>query len=249
MYKKGFKNEIIRNGDKFAISAFGFQTFHGNSVIKFQTKSKIFDFISFLGEIRLLNMVNKENTAKTQLTINEYEEKIENIRNSKLNKSETKKNNIKKEIIENKMKTLNNVLTKINNQDINEIINDSEKIKELIDLNNIEDEIRESKFLKRGLFKNEKVQREKKLLYEFVKELSTDGWKKMFENEKRIVILLDNAKIHVAKLTKTISKVFNIKLVFLEKYSSDLNPIERVWYSIKDKLSVIYIEDEIFLTI
>jgi len=38
-YKKGFKNEIIRNGDSFAISAFGFQTFDGNSVIKFKSRS------------------------------------------------------------------------------------------------------------------------------------------------------------------------------------------------------------------
>lgn len=36
----------------------------------------------------------------------------------------------------------------------------------------------------------------------------------MFENEKRIVIVLDNAKIHIAKIAKSIVKIFNIKLVF-----------------------------------
>ncbi|WP_211263739.1 transposase, partial [Methanobrevibacter cuticularis] len=72
-------------------------------------------------------------------------------------------------------------------------------------------------------------------------------WKEMFENEKRIVIVLDNAKTHIAKIGKTIAKILNIKLVFLEKYASDINPIERVWYSIKDKLSVTYVEDEMFL--
>jgi transposase len=65
--------------------------------------------------------------------------------------------------------------------------------------------------------------------------------------KKRIVIVLDNAKIHIAKIGKAIAEVLNIKLVFLEKYASDINPIERVWYAIKDKLSVTYVEDEIFL--
>jgi transposase len=40
-----------------------------------------------------------------------------------------------------------------------------------------------------------------------------------------------------------------MKLVFLKKYSSDINPIERVWYSIKDKLSVLYVEDDNFLLV
>jgi transposase len=43
--------------------------------------------------------------------------------------------------------------------------------------------------------------------------------------------------------------MINIKLVFLEKYASDINPIDRVWYSIKDRLSVLYIEDDDLLLI
>jgi transposase len=65
----------------------------------------------------------------------------------------------------------------------------------------------------------------------------------LFKNEKRIVIVLDNATIHKAILNKKVSKALNIKLVFLEKYASDLNPIERVWYSIKRTLSTVYVEN------
>jgi len=48
-------------------------------------------------------------------------------------------------------------------------------------------------------------------------------------------------------LLKKVAKILNIKLIFFPKYSSDINPIERVWYSIKDKLSTTYIENETYL--
>lgn len=116
-----------------------------------------------------------------------------------------------------------------------------------MDLKNLNDEISDEKLFKRENFKYKKTQSEKSLLYQFEKELKEGNWAKMFENEKRIVIVLDNARTHIAKIAKTIAKILNIKLVFLEKYASDINPIERVWYAIKDKLSVTYIEDDIFL--
>jgi len=36
----------------------------------------------------------------------------------------------------------------------------------------------------------------------------------MFKDEKKIVMVLDNARIYVAKLVKIVAKVLNIKLVF-----------------------------------
>ena len=95
--------------------------------------------------------------------------------------------------------------------------------------------------------KGNKKASEKSILYEFVSVLSEQDWLELFKLEKRIVIVLDNAKIHKAKLAKKVAKMLNIKLVFLPKYSSNINPIERVWYSIKDKLSTKYLEDETFL--
>jgi len=121
------------------------------------------------------------------------------------------------------------------------------KLDELIDLKNMESEIYDGKLLKYEKMKEQKKQSEKSNLYEFVSRLTDENWQKYFKNEKRIVIVLDNAKIHKAKLTEKVAKILNIKLVFLPKYSSDINPIERVWYSIKDKLSVIYIKNGTFL--
>jgi transposase len=83
----------------------------------------------------------------------------------------------------------------------------------------------------------------------FVEEFNTDEWKKIFKAGKRIVSTLDNAKIHVVVLSKKFAKLININLFFLEKYASDINPIERVWCSIKDRLSVLYIEGDDFLLI
>ncbi|KZX12248.1 transposase [Methanobrevibacter curvatus] len=95
--------------------------------------------------------------------------------------------------------------------------------------------------------KEKKKQNEKSNLHNFVSNLTEKEWVKDFKKEKRIVIVLDNAKIHRATLTKKVAKILNIKLVFLEKYSSDINPIERVWYSVKHKLSTKYIENDTYL--
>jgi len=109
------------------------------------------------------------------------------------------------------------------------------------------DEINDEKLLKYEKMKENKKQSEKSNLYNFVSILSEKKWIENFKLEKRIVITLDNAKIHKAKLAKKVAKILNIKLIFFPIYSSDINPIERVWYSIKDKLSTIYAENETFL--
>ncbi len=57
------------------------------------------------------------------------------------------------------------------------------------------------------------------------------------ENPKRIVVLiLDNAKIHHAIVTKAGCKKLNIILVHLPPYSPDLNPIEFAWKDGKKEL-------------
>lgn len=90
-YKKGTKNEIIRNGDKFSLNAFGFQTFNGNSLIKFKRTARTFDLSTFYCEIRINNMESKENAAKLQLLIDEYIENVKSIRNRKFDRSSVKK--------------------------------------------------------------------------------------------------------------------------------------------------------------
>ncbi len=54
--------------------------------------------------------------------------------------------------------------------------------------------------------------------------------------EKRINIILDNAKIHHAKIVEKTCEILNINLIFLQPYCPDLNPIEDVWRKIKSKV-------------
>ena len=59
-------------------------------------------------------------------------------------------------------------------------------------------------------------------------------------NGKRrpIVIVLDNARIHTAKVTKlTVAGDLSIFLVFLPPYSPDLQPIEFGWKDLKRELA------------
>ena len=46
-------------------------------------------------------------------------------------------------------------------------------------------------------------------------------------------MVLDNAKIHQADDVILASKILNIELMYLPKYSPDLNPIEDLWKIIK----------------
>ena len=246
-YKQGTKNDIIRNGDRFAINAFGFQTSNGTSKVKFSRVARTLDISIFYSIIRIINMESKDNAGKLQLLVDEYENNIKAIRNEKFNRSSVKKKVLKEELIEKKVNILENALEKMEIENYEDFIINPENLVDLLDLKNLDSEIDDEKLFKRENFKYQKTQSERSLLYQFEKELTEGNWKEMFKNEKRIVIVLDNAKIHIAKISKEIAKVLNIELRFLEKYASDINCIERVWYSIKDKLSTTYVEDEMFL--
>jgi putative transposase len=60
---------------------------------------------------------------------------------------------------------------------------------------------------------------------------------------KDIVIFCDNFNSHRANYTKQIAIDRNINLVFLPKYSPDLNPIEYIWKSIKRVVSRSFVRD------
>jgi len=60
---------------------------------------------------------------------------------------------------------------------------------------------------------------------------------------KEIVIILDNFKSHTANYTKQCAMDCGINLVYLPKYSPDLNPIEYIWKSIKRVISRSFIRD------
>jgi putative transposase len=60
---------------------------------------------------------------------------------------------------------------------------------------------------------------------------------------KKIVLILDNFTSHTANYTKQCARDCGIDLVYLPKYSPDLNPIEYIWKSIKRVISRSFIYD------
>ena len=68
----------------------------------------------------------------------------------------------------------------------------------------------------------------------FLKEL------KKANEDKCLILILDNAKIHKAKVVQEFCQQGKIILVYLPPYSPELNPIEFVWKDLKKKLSQYY---------
>jgi len=52
-----------------------------------------------------------------------------------------------------------------------------------------------------------------------------------------ICILLDNARIHIAKKVRTLAQELDIQLIYNVPYSPDLNPIEFGWKDFKRDIS------------
>ena len=54
--------------------------------------------------------------------------------------------------------------------------------------------------------------------------------------EKRVLIVMDNARLHRKNILEKIIKETGHSLLFLPPYSPDLNPIEKLWANMKKKL-------------
>ena len=67
----------------------------------------------------------------------------------------------------------------------------------------------------------------------FIKNLEKSLIKKLTNKEKKLNIVLDNYRVHHAKIVEFACEILNIKLIYLPPYSPDLNPIEDVWRLIK----------------
>ena len=61
--------------------------------------------------------------------------------------------------------------------------------------------------------------------------------------EDRIILILDNFSSHKSRMVRDCAEKLNIALVFLPKYSPDLNPIEFIWKDIKRVISKTFIKN------
>jgi hypothetical protein len=236
------KNIIIRNPDRFKINAFGSYSPNGNSVLQFKETSKTLDIMTFLCETRKVNTKNEQIAKKLDILLNKYyndQNKI--IKES--NKIKFVKQEIREELAEQKFDDLKIRIQILKNEYKFLLDKYREKIYPFVISSISEKNIANEKVLKRDKLKKERIQGEISLAKDLVNIMENDYWLSDFENEKTIVIFLDNTTIHRTVLTNQIVKSLNIKLIHLPKYASDLNPIERLWYSIKGELSTEFIEN------
>lgn len=202
--------------------------------------------MTFLSETRKINIKDEKTRNKFQLMVNKYYIQQKQIVETHKNAKYTK-NPIRRIIINNKNDEIKNKLLNLGNEYMF-LFNDYYSIiYNNIYVNITDKEISDITILKREYDKRERIQKEISLAKGFIEELAENYWSKNLTKEKEIVLILDNAKIHQAVLTKKTANLLNISLIHLPKYASDLNPIERLWYSIKHDLSTEYIEDENYL--
>ena len=84
---------------------------------------------------------------------------------------------------------------------------------------------------KEDLNNKAKIERRKRI--NINNNLENPKIKEITRKEKRINIVLDNARIHTAKMIQKAAEILNINLIFLRPYCPDLNPIEDLWKIIK----------------
>ena len=170
------------------------------------TKNNAFQFVITLCHYRIENM---ENTLGKHLI-----EKA--INNKSLSDEEIKKYLSSKSL--NKMDLINKINNELyNNNSQQTSIEKIQKICRKEDNNN-----------------SRKIWNEKR--FRLLENLSNPKIYDINSKEKRINLILDNARIHHAKIVEKVCEILNINLIFLQPYCPDLNPIEDVWRIIKSKL-------------
>ncbi|MBE6499884.1 MAG: transposase [Methanobrevibacter thaueri] len=170
------------------------------------TKNNAFQFVITLCHYRIENM---ENTFGKQLI-------EEAINNENLSDKEIKKYLSSKSL--NEMDLINKINNELYNDNSQQIsIEKIQKICRKEDNNN-----------SRKIWNEKRSRLLNNLLNPQINEINS--------KEKRINIILDNARIHHAKIVEKACEILNINLIFLQPYCPDLNPIEDVWRKIKSEV-------------
>ena len=207
LYKAGIKNILYRTGQKFGISATGIMGVNCESYIEFYERNNSFTTILTLIMFRILNMEDEKGKELLKNIITDPTIDREYIEKELSKNIKTKSEKLKEIEIE-QSKNRKNKETTFNK--IKQICNDTPKIT------------------------SQKISITQRTT---IKDLLIDSEvEDILINEKEILLILDNAKIHHANDVKIASKILNIELMYLPEYSPDLNPIEDLWKIIKSKV-------------
>ena len=203
LYTPGTKNIISKPPVKFGINVVGFQGINCKSYMEENTKNNAYTFLKTLCNFRTLNTENQTVKQEIQEAINHPNLKKENIQ----------------KVLSQKQLSHYDLINKINDELYCEnpkqkSIEKIEKICRKEDINNLR---------KIGNLQRETI----------LNNLKNTKIKENLSKEKPIYLILDNARIHHAKIIEEVCDILNLKLIFLEPYCPDLNPIEDVWRTIK----------------
>ena len=210
-YKPGMDNILDRTGQKFGISVTGIMGVNCSSYMEIYERNNSFTTILTLTMFRILNMVDKKGKEILKKIVVNPTLDREHIK-KELSKNIKSKSEKLKEIEIEQSKNRKNKETTFNK--IKQICNTTPKITQ------------------------QKISITQRIT---IKESLIDSSvENILNNEKEILLILDNAKIHHAEDVKIASKILNIELMYLPEYSPDLQPIKDLWKIIK---SVTYLKD------
>ena len=181
----------------------GFQAINGKSYVAFPENSRSHNMMLFVAEIRKLNLSNKEIIPYIDCAINDSSVKRETII-SKFNIQSMGEELFAKKIEKyGETKGYKKTFTK--------------SVNKLLHTENKNDEFAIDKLVRLELLSN-------------LESMNIGG---LMENEKEIVIILDNYKPHHNTEFIRFCELLKITLIYLPAYTPQYNPIEQVWKSIK----------------
>lgn len=201
--KRYRKNELKIPAKRIHQTAMGFQAINGKSYVSFPENSRSHNMMFFVAEVRKRNLSNKNIIPYIDAVINDSSVKRENIV-GKFNIQ-----SIGEELLSNKIKKFGETkgYKKTFMKSVNNFIYKEDK----------DDEYTIDALIRLELLENLEIMNIQRLL----------------ENEKEIVIILDNYRPHRNTQFIKFCELLKIKLIYLPSYTPQYNPIEQVWKSIK----------------
>jgi transposase len=214
LYKSGTKNRVKKNAKKFKINGTGFLGANCNSKIIFTKNTRAHEFGKIMVEIRLANTDTLEGQSLLLDVLCDPNLTDEYVINS----------------LKRKRDSPYEYREKINDKIYNEQTSYDSTNKNIINYAKRQDP-------------NNTNKKDEEKRDNLLKNLNTDEIKRVFKNERKFHIILDNYPVHHTPLLENASIILNINLIFLPPYSPDLNPIEDVWDPCKEKTKKDYIID------